>query len=117
MNDDGIDSENFTLKKDLGTPLILHCSEIRKRLKIAMDVVPVLCAFLACIDHIGFLAEEGGKLFLLVHIYLQLGPKLLNYNYLLFGFGKQGSYSALILFCNADFCKLTFYLVVFILSW
>lgn len=108
MNDDGIDSEHFTLKKDLGTPLILHCSEIRKRLKIAMDVVPVLCAFLACIDHIGFH---------IVHIYLQLGPKLLNYNYLLFGFGKQGSYSALILFCNADFCKLTFYLVVFILSW
>lgn len=63
MNDDGIDSENFTLKKDLGTPLILHCSEIRKRLKIAMDLVPVLCALLACIDHIGFLAEEGGKHF------------------------------------------------------
>lgn len=38
MNDDGIDSEHFTLKKDLETPLILHCSEIRKRLKIAMDI-------------------------------------------------------------------------------
>ena len=63
MNDDGIDSEHFTVKKDLETPLILHCSEIRKRFKIAMDIVPVLCAFLACIDHIGFLAEEGGKLF------------------------------------------------------
>ena len=68
MNDDGVDSENFTLKKDLGTPLILHCSEIRKRLKIAMDVVPVLCAFLACIDHIGFSLKKVEN-FLLVHIY------------------------------------------------
>lgn len=53
----------FTLKKDLGTPLSLHCSEIRETLKIAIEVVPVIFAFLTCIDHMEFFTEEGGKLF------------------------------------------------------
>lgn len=63
MNDDGTDSDIFYFEERFRDTFKFTLFRNQGNIEIAIKVVPVIFAFLTCIDHMEFFTEEGGKLF------------------------------------------------------